>query len=172
MGLLQLLLLGSELHIGDNLLEEAHARSPAPVELEDTHPDGPHKIPPACDVDEPIKGIVDGIPELLIEGLLPDGQHRDEQPRQQRYELLAQVHIVIIEYLQQRGPQHRRRRLCKEREQPHAVQAQVLGEQLDVFVDVPVHGIPHILEHLLVDSDHALVGFRGQRGVQALVQPL
>ena len=58
------------------------------------------------------------------------------------------------------------------RQDGEGVGAQVLGEELDVLIDVVVNGNPHVVEEQLVDAQHALVGFFRQDGVYALVQPL
>ena len=58
------------------------------------------------------------------------------------------------------------------REDAYAVNPQILGEQTDVIVDVPIHARPHVLEDPLVDLEDGLVALLRDNWVGALVQSL
>lgn len=58
------------------------------------------------------------------------------------------------------------------REDADAVHPQILSEQFDIVVDVPIHAHPHVPEQTLVDPQNRLVHLLRQDGVHALVQTL
>lgn len=172
MRFIQLLLFRHKLHLRYDLLQHRHSWGSTSVEPENTHPHRPNKVSPPCCIQKVIQSLINHFPKMLVKSLLANRQYRDQQSWQQRNEFLAEIHIVVVEYLQQHQPELRGVSLSEEWKQPHTIQPQILGKQLDIFVDVAIHGIAHILEHLLVDADNTFVSLGGQSWVQTLVESL